>query len=43
VRLLRSASANLLQQLGENLQAGSGQVMKLALVKLANRLIEIFQ
>jgi len=43
VRLHRSASADFLQKLGESLQARSRDVVKLALVKLANRLIETFQ
>jgi hypothetical protein len=43
VRLVRFASANLLQQLGESFQARSGHVAELAFVKLANRLIETFQ
>jgi hypothetical protein len=41
--LFRSASADFLQQLSESLQARSGQVAELTLVKLANRLIETFQ
>jgi len=43
LRLYRSASADFLQQLGECFQARSGDVVELALVQLANRLIETFQ
>jgi hypothetical protein len=43
VRLPLSARADILQQPGESFQARSGHMAELALVKLANRLIETFQ
>jgi hypothetical protein len=43
VRLLLPTRAGFLQKLGESFQTRSRDVAKLALVKLANRLIETFQ